>query len=394
MVQAWEQMLSEELSELRRRSRLRACPAFDGSRRARDVTIDGRPVKLCFSSNDYLGLSAHPALAEAARQGLATSGAGASASRLVSGDLPQHRELEFALAEFADAEACLLFPTGYQANLGVISSLAGPQDLVVSDALNHASLIDGCRLSRATVKVYPHADVSAAGLALATDTNPVGEPFRRKLLVTESVFSMDGDVAPLSQLSALCRQNHAALVVDEAHSMGVLGPGGKGLCIEQGINADVRIGTLGKAFGTAGGFVLGSRVLRDYLVNRARTFIYTTASPPSVAAAALAALNLVRGAEGDTRRLRLSARIRELHHALAITRAPTPITPIVLGADASALAASAALLARGIHVQAIRPPTVPEGTARLRVTLSADHEDEDIEALVRVLLETGGKTST
>lgn len=383
MPRPLDDALSEELHDLGSRNRLRRCPRFEGNSRLVSPVIDGRQAKLSFSSNDYLGLASHPALVAAAQECLGSAGVGASASRLVSGDRPEHRQLEAQLAAFAEAEACLLFPTGYQANLGVITALAGQDDLIVSDALNHASLIDGCRLSRAYVKVYEHAGLEAADTALASLHAPSGKPFRRKILVTESVFSMDGDIAPLAGLSSLCLKHNAVLVVDEAHAIGALGPRGRGLSAGLPTCPEVRIGTLGKAFGTAGGFVLGSKVLREYLVNRARTFIYTTATPPSVAAATLAALEIIRSSEGDERRDRLAERTQQLHQALHLSRAATPITPLVVGSDKAALEASTHLLSQGIYIQAIRPPTVPEGTSRLRITLSAAHEAADIEQLAR-----------
>jgi len=348
--------------------------------------VGGTPmVSLC--SNDYLGLASHPALADAAAGAAARDGFGASAARLVSGDLPAHRELEAALASFLDRPAALLFPTGYQTNLGVVTALAGPEDLIVSDALNHASLIDGCRLSRAHVAVYPHADASAAARLLA-----VGSQHRRRLLVTESLFSMDGDAAPLGALAEAAAATDSVLVVDEAHAFGALGPGGRGLCAAAGIAPDVLIGTLGKAVGAAGGFVAGSSALRDLLVNRARTFIFTTALPPSVAAAATASVGLIAGPEGERRRSLLADRQRSLGLALAarglVAGPPVgPILPVVLGSEARALAAAAGLRARGFFVPAIRPPTVPPGSSRLRITLSAAHQPADLDRFVAALAE-------
>jgi 8-amino-7-oxononanoate synthase len=338
-----------------------------------------------FCSNDYLGLASHPALAAAAAEAARRDGFGASASRLVSGDLPAHRRLEAALADFLSAPAALLFPTGYQANLGVLTALAGPNDLIVSDALNHASLIDGCRLSRARVSVFPHRDAGAARRLLAD-----GGPARRRVLVTESLFSMDGDAAPLADLAAAADETGAVLVVDEAHALGVLGPGGRGLCAEAGIVPAVLIGTLGKAFGSAGGFAAGDSLVRDILLNRARTFIFTTASPPPVAAAAEAALSLIRSPEGARRRDALTRHRLDLASRLAglgllSSSPPGPIFPVVLGTEARALAAADALRSRGYYVTAIRPPTVPAGSARLRVTLSAEHTPDEIAGLAKAL---------
>jgi 8-amino-7-oxononanoate synthase len=308
----------------------------------------------------------------------------------VAGDLPSHRALEADLAAFTGRPAALLFPTGYQANVGVISALAGAGDLIVSDAANHASLIDGCRLSRASVAIYRHGDAAEARAALAA-----GARARRRFLVTESLFSMDGDVAPLAELAEAAAAHDAALLVDEAHALGVLGPEGRGLCAAAGVVPHVLVGTLGKAFGAAGGFVAGEAALRRLLVNRARTFIYTTALPPPVAAAARASLALVAGPEGARRRARLQAGLARLAAALAptglLSRPPAgAIVPVILGSEARALAAAARLRARGIFVPAIRPPTVPAGAARLRVTLSAAHDDGDVDALAAGLVEAAG----
>ena len=377
--------LEAELEALSAAERRRACPEAAGSSRVNPV-VGGTPmVSLC--SNDYLGLASHPALADADAGAAARDGFGASAARLVSGDLPAHRELEAALASFLDRPAALLFPTGYQTNLGVVTALAGPEDLIVSDALNHASLIDGCRLSRAHVAVYPHADASAAARLLAA-----GSQHRRRLLVTESLFSMDGDAAPLGALAEAAAATDSVLVVDEAHAFGALGPGGRGLCAAAGIAPDVLIGTLGKAVGAAGGFVAGSSALRDLLVNRARTFIFTTALPPPVAAAATASVGLIAGPEGERRRSLLADRQRSLGLALAarglVAGPPVgPILPVVLGSEARALAAAAGLRARGFFVPAIRPPTVPPGSSRLRITLSAAHQPADLDRFVAALAE-------
>jgi 8-amino-7-oxononanoate synthase len=377
--------LAQELADLDARDRLRGCPQLAGSTRSR-ATLDGQDL-VNVSSNDYLGLAAHPALATAAGRAAVTAGFGAGASRLVSGDLPPHRQLELALAAYFGRPAALVFPTGYQTNLGVLTALAGPDDLIVSDAANHASIIDGCRLSRARVLIYPHRQVTAAREALrATGT------FRRRFLVTESVFSMDGDVAPLADLAELTRRARAGLIVDEAHAVGALGPAGAGLCAAAGVVPDALVGTLGKAFGAAGGFAAGVPELRAYLVNRARTFLFTTALPPPVAAAAEAALQIAASPEGDTLRASLAANVAGFAaqlagtpHAPAPASPPTAIFPIILGTDRAALDAALALRRQGFFVQAIRPPTVPEGKARLRVTLSAAHTRGEVAALADAL---------
>jgi 8-amino-7-oxononanoate synthase len=379
-------LLEEELATLAAAERLRTPPEVEGGTRVAPL-IGGRPV-LAFCTNDYLDLAAHPALAAAAAQSAARAGFGASASRLVAGDLPAHRDLEAALAAHLGRPAALLFPTGYQANLGVLVALAGRDDLIVSDALNHASIVDGCRLSRARIAIYPHRDARAAARLLAA-----GQRFRRRILVTESLFSMDGDVAPLAALADAAARTDTVLVVDEAHAFATVGPNGRGLCASAGIVPDVFVGTLGKSIGAAGGFVAGAQVLRDVLVNRARTFIYTTALPPPVAAAAAAGLALAAGPEGHRRRDLLAARCAWLADRLrtAGLAAPDPtsagpIFPIVLGSDARALSVAASLRDRGIFVPAIRPPTVPVGSARLRVTLSAGHNLDHLESLLAALV--------
>jgi 8-amino-7-oxononanoate synthase len=374
--------LEAELADLAARHRRRACPELEGASRQRP-TADGTPL-LSFCSNDYLGLASHPQVLAAAAETAEREGFGAGAARLVAGDLPSHRALERDLAAHVNRPAALLFPSGYQANLGALTALAGPSDLIVSDAANHASIIDGCRLSKATVVVFAHGDPGAAAEAL-------GRPghFRRRLLVTESLFSMDGDVAPLAELASLAASHDAVFIVDEAHALGVCGPQGRGLCAAAGLSPDVLIGTLGKAFGAAGGFAAGVSPLRDYLLNKARTFVFATATPPAVAGAARAALHLSASPDGDSRRARLHAHRHRLLESLAgkIPDRPGAILPVVLGSDQRALDASARLRNRGLFVPAIRPPTVPEGTARLRVTLSSEHTRSEIDLLSAALAE-------
>ena len=388
-MRSFEAVLEAELAELAAIGRRRVCPEVVGLSRT-SVAISGEP-RLSFCSNDYLGLAEHPALATAAAAAAARDGFGASASRLVSGDLPAHRQLEEALAQFFGRPAALVFPSGYQTNIGVLTALAGPDDVIVSDALNHASIIDGCRLSRARIAVYPHGDPDGAARLLDQ-----GRAARRRFLVTESLFSMNGDAAPLARLGEAAQSHDAVFVVDEAHAVGVLGPRGRGLCAASGVVPDVLIGTLGKAFATAGGFAAGSHALRDLLVNRARSFIFTTALPPPVAAAALAALQIADSPEGDRRRALLGAHADRLAPQLAGLRprgvetlpdpAPgSPIQPFVVGTDSAALALSAALAHHQIFVPAIRPPTVPVGSARLRITLSASHDPADLDRLLLAL---------
>jgi 8-amino-7-oxononanoate synthase len=334
---------------------------------------EARPV-VSFASNDYLGLSQHPSVVAAAHAALDRWGAGSGAARLIVGSRPVHTELEAELAAWKGAERALLFPTGFAANLGVLSTLATPGVRVCSDELNHASIIDGCRLGRGDVRVYPHRDVAAVDRLL--------EGTERAIVVTDTVFSMDGDVAPVDDMIEVCMRHEALLVLDEAHA--VLGPH-----VEVPEGADVlRVGTLSKTLGALGGFVTGPQPFVDFLVNRARPFIFTTASTPADTAAALAALRVLRSAEGDD----LVARLRQHVERIAPGH-PSPIIPLVLGDERRAIAASAALLERGLLVPAIRPPTVAPGTSRLRIALSAAHTDDQIALLADVLREVIGRAA-
>lgn len=348
-----------------------------------ELTSDGKPL-LSFCSNDYLGLANHPANLEALRNALPETGLGGAASHLICGHHDAHHELERRLAEFTGRSSALFFSTGYMANMGVISALAGRGDTIFSDRLNHASIIDGCVLSRAKVRRYRHGDVAELEAMLA-DTQG------HKLVVTDGVFSMDGDVAPLKELARVCGAHDALLVVDDAHGIGVLGPQGRGSVPALGLSEQdvpVVIGTLGKAVGTSGAFVAGPEVLMDYLVQKARTYIYTTAMPPAIARATCASIDLIE--RDDARRahvLDLVARFRREAAALGYQLMPsqTPIQPILVGDNWSALALSQALEEKGLLVTAIRPPTVPEGEARLRVTLSAAHSHADLDLLLQAL---------
>ncbi|BES70690.1 8-amino-7-oxononanoate synthase [Marinobacter nanhaiticus D15-8W] len=348
-----------------------------------DMVVDGRPV-LSFCSNDYLGLANDPDAIAAARDALPETGLGGGASHLICGHHSAHHRLEETLARFTGRESALFFSTGYMANMGVISALAGRGDTIFSDRLNHASLIDGCILSRATVKRYPHCDMTALEEQLATTDG-------HKLVVTDGVFSMDGDVAPLPEMAALCRKHDALLVVDDAHGFGCVGPEGRGSVAHFGLGSEdvpIVIGTLGKAFGTSGAFVAGSAMMVDYLVQKARTYIYTTAMPPAVALASCTSVRLVKQADDRREHLaRLINRFRREAQALGYTLMPsdTPIQPILLGDAWSALALSKALEGRGIWVTAIRPPTVPEGESRLRVTFSASHTEAHLDKLLTAL---------
>ncbi|HET8723025.1 MAG TPA: 8-amino-7-oxononanoate synthase [Anaeromyxobacteraceae bacterium] len=362
------------------------------------VGVGGRAlVNLC--GNDYLGLAAHPRVQRAAAEAARRYGAGAGAARLVVGDQLLHHELEERLARFKGAESALLFSSGYHVNAGVPGALVGLDDDVFSDEWNHASIIDGCRLSRARVHVYRHGDVEHLGelLAAAAAGGPAAGPGapgairrRRRLVVTDAVFGMDGDAAPLREIAALCERHGAMLYLDEAHSTGVLGATGSGLAEHLGVTdrVDVLMGTLGKALGSFGAFVAGSRPLTDWLVSRARTFVFTTALPPPSVAAALAALDVLESEPGRRRHLdALSARMKAGLDALGFPMGGVvaPIFPVVLGEERRALEASARLREAGFLVKAIRPPTVPRGTSRLRVSLSASHTPEQVDGFLAAL---------
>ncbi len=335
---------------------------------------DGRPV-VTFASNDYLGLTAHPAVVAAAHDALDRWGAGSGSARLIVGSRPVHTQLEAALAEWRACAAAALFPTGFAANLGVISALAADDVVVCSDELNHASIIDGCRLARARgaeLAVWRHGDLDA----LAAVLSGPGGRHRRAVVVSDTVFSMDGDQADVAALAALCAAHGALLVLDEAHA--VLGPAVDPAALGCEV---LRVGTLSKTLGSLGGFVAGPQELVDLVVNTSRPYIFTTAPTPADSAAALAALRILRSAEGDA----LVARLRGHVDMVAGPTHPSPIVPIVIGGDREAVAAAELLLADGLLVPAIRPPTVPAGTARLRVTLSAAHTPEHVARLVAAL---------
>jgi len=369
---------------LRRRRRTADTPC------APHQTVDGRPM-LAFCSNDYLGLAAHPAIVAALQEGAALYGAGSGASHLVSGHGRAHAQFEAAAAAFMaphipDAQALYLC-TGYMANLAVLTALGNDKEAeIFSESLNHASLIDGARLARAGVTVYGHGDVAMLATQLAASTAPT------KIVVTDSVFSMDGDLAPLPALLALCEQYGAWLVVDDAHGFGVLGEHGRGALEHFGLSSShlVYVGTLGKAAGVGGAFIAAHASVIDLLVQRARPYIYTTAAPPALAHALLTSLDIIGGAEGTARRAQLTRLTAQLDGALQLQRwrrvpSTTPIQAIIIGGNEDAMAAAASLHAQGLWVPAIRPPTVPANTARLRVTLSAAHTEQDVAQLAAAL---------
>jgi 8-amino-7-oxononanoate synthase len=357
-----------------------------GRRRSGLSGIHSSPAPICFSSNDYIGLASR----KWSEASLATA-TGAGASRLIAGDHESIRVLECALGQWVGLPSALVFSSGYAANVGLLTALAGPDVEVFSDALNHASIIDGCRLSRARVHVYPHLDLRALAEALAAA--PTG---RRRLVVTESIFSMDGDQPDLRSLSELARRAGASLIVDEAHALGVVGPNGRGACAQAGVVPEVLVATFGKALGLAGAAVLTTPAVRELLWNRSRSLVFSTAISPLLAACATEAVELVAGGEGDERRARLAARWRLLGEAIPLLGrsmtgrdGPGPIASVVLGSEQAAVAAAEALLRRGVWVHPIRPPTVPPGTSRLRITLSSSHHPTEIERLAAALVAEG-----
>ncbi len=370
-----------------RRRRMRQVTLTEGGQ----WVVDGRPV-IHLTSNDYLGLSRHPKVVEAAKEALGRWGASASSARLIAGSLEPHRALEEALAAFEGTEAALLYSTGYMANVGVISALVGAGDVVYSDELNHASIIDGCRLSGAALITYPHADSNALGAMLAEDE--AEGRYRRKLLVTDGLFSMDGDVAPLAALVEIKERYGCWMLVDEAHATGVLGESGRGSLEHAGVSgrAEFVVGTLGKSLGSFGAYVAAERDAVEYLVNRSRSFIFTTAPSPPVVAAARAALEVLE-AEPD-RRDRLWDNVRRMARGLEALGArtmgsSTHIIPILVGRDDETMNLSEALLEAGLFAQGIRPPTVPKGTSRLRLTVTASLEAIEVERALEILAEVG-----
>ncbi|MFQ5585740.1 MAG: 8-amino-7-oxononanoate synthase [Thermodesulfobacteriota bacterium] len=375
--------LAEELEELRARGLYRTTRSIEGPQGPR-VTIDGKNL-LNLSSNNYLGLADHPKIKKAAAKALQRYGAGAGASRLVSGDMPPHRELEVHLARFKGTEAALLFNSGYHANLAIITALVGRGDVILSDRLNHASLIDAAILSRSKIKRYPHCDTDTLGRFLREHRQS-----RRRLIVTDGLFSMDGDIAPLKEIARLAERYDAILMVDDAHATGTLGEHGRGSLEHHGIASSdiIQMGTLGKAIGSFGAFVAGRRELIDYLINRARPFIFTTALPPSVCAASSAALEIIREEPELIEALReRAAFMRSALKAAGLNTmtSESQIIPLLIGDPEKTVAVSDSLLAEGLYVQAIRPPTVPAGTSRLRITVMATHSFDDLRSAARTI---------
>jgi 8-amino-7-oxononanoate synthase len=396
-VNSFDEELNRRLATLHAQGLHRELRRVDTPQGTR-IRIDGRTL-LNFSSNDYLGLANDPILKEATIQAVEKFGAGSGASRLICGSLAPHHELEEALANFKGAEAALSFSTGYATAIGTICALLGKNDVIVLDKLVHACIVDAARLSGAKIRVFAHNDLNdlekilrwrstfrLPGSTLKRELQPP-----RTLIVTDSVFSMDGDAAPLREIVALKEKHGAWLMVDEAHATGLYGKNRRGLVEESGASGQIEIqmGTLGKAVGASGGYICGSRPLIDFLVNRARSFIFSTAPVPAAAAAATAGVRLIQSPAGETRRTLLWVRVEKLQSEIGNRKSeiPSAIIPILIGNETRAVAASAALREQGIFVPAIRYPTVARGKARLRVTLTATHTTEEINLLVATLNE-------
>ena len=375
--------LAAELARLRTEHLYRSRAVVDGPQGA-EILVDGARY-LSFCSNDYLGLANHPRVIAALQEGVSMYGAGSGASHLVTGHQRPHHALEEALAAFTGRPRALLFSSGYLANLGTAAALASRGDTLWEDRLNHASLLDAGLLSGARLHRYPHGDAAALRRRLMENTG------RHPMIITDGVFSMDGDLAPLPQLTEISQRHDAWLMVDDAHGLGVMGASGRGTLEHFGLDdkaVPILIGTLGKAFGTFGAFVAGDEDLIEYLIQRARSYVYTTALPPAVAHATLASLRVLDEETWRREHLhRLIARFRRGAQQLGMELLPssTPIQPLLLGASERALSLSATLRRRGIYVSAIRPPTVPDGTARLRITLSAAHSEVHVDRLLSAL---------
>ena len=384
--------LSEQLSEFRANGTYQRLRELQGP--CEPVSIyDGKEV-INLASNNYLGLANHPKLKEAAIAAIQKFGAGTGAVRTISGTLDMHMELERRIAAFKHVEACVVFQSGFTANAGTVSAVLGKDDHIISDELNHASIIDGCRLSRAKIHVFPHADVAVAGEKLAALEGVPG----RKLLITDGVFSMDGDIGPLPALCALAEKYGAIMMVDDAHSSGVLGRNGRGTVDHFGLHGhvDIQVGTLSKAVGVLGGYVCGTRDFIEYLYHRARPFLFSTSHPPAVTAACLAAFDLL---ESEPERIdALWANTRYFKEELArlgfdTGRSETPITPIFVGEAAAAHAFSKALFAEGLFATGIGFPTVPQGKARIRTIVTATHTREQLDRALEILARVARRMS-
>lgn len=376
-------LIEDRLKKLRDEDRYRFLRRVDTAQEAR-ITLDGKPV-LLFCSNNYLGLANHPELQAAACEAVERFGCGSGASRLISGNMRLHEQLEEALARFKQYPSSILFGSGYAANVGILSSLMEAGDVIFSDSLNHASIIDGCRLSRADVKIYRHGDTEHLASLMES-----AKEYRKRLIVTDTLFSMDGDLAPLPDLVRLARRHDSMLMLDEAHAVGVMGPNGRGAAEHYGLDdaADISVGTLGKSLGSFGAFAVCRPEIREFLVNHARSLIYSTSLPPPVLATAAKALEILE-AEPE-RRQRLSDNANQLAKGIRALgfHVPEPVTPIqsvVMGEEGKAMSLCEQLLLRGVYAQGIRPPTVPPETSRIRFSLMATHTDEDIRQALQAL---------
>jgi 8-amino-7-oxononanoate synthase len=397
-VNPFDEELNRRLAALRQQNLHRELRRVDSPPGTR-IRIGGRTL-LNFSSNDYLGLANDPVLKEAAIRAVEKFGAGSGASRLICGSLAPHHELEETLAHFKNAEAALAFSTGYATAIGTIGALLGKDDVIVLDKLVHACIVDAARLSGAKIRVFAHNDLDDLEKILkwaATDSRHPPPATRHILIVTESIFSMDGDVAPLREIVALKEKHGAWLMVDEAHATGLYGKNRRGLAEEAGVagRIEIQMGTLGKAIGASGGYICGSRPLIDFLVHRARSFIFSTAPVPAAAAAATAGIRFIQSKTGEDRRNGLWQRVKELKLKLKTQnpKFPSAIVPVLIGDESKTVAISAALRERSIFVPAIRYPTVARGQARLRVTLTAAHTTKEINLLAASLNELVNRKS-
>jgi len=388
-----DQFLKQELERLKTSGLYRDMKRITGHIDT-TVSIDGKEVIL-LSSNNYLGLAFHPKLKEAAASALREYGTGACASRLISGNMEIHEELENKTAKFKGCQSAIVFPTGYMANIGVITSLAGNGDLILSDELNHASIIDGCKLSGAEVRVYPHKNIEKLKEILSQGNASSSKgSYKRMLIVTDGVFSMDGDITPLPEILDVAREEDALVILDDAHATGVLGENGKGTAEHFGLTDEnlIHMGTFSKALGSMGGYIAGSKVIIEYLRNNARPFIYSTALPPSVCASSIAAIDILEKEPSIRTRLwRNIARFRKGLTNLGYNtmESQTQIIPILIGDASLTMKFATAIFQKGVYAPGIRPPTVPEGKSRIRTSLMASHTDEQIDKVLAVFESEG-----
>jgi len=378
--------ITDELNVLKESNLLREFRIIEGTQ-GPHVEVDGK-VYLSFCSNNYLGLANNPLIKQAAIDAINRYGWGAGASRLVSGSMTLHQELEKKIAKFKGTEAALLFPTGYMANIGAICALVSKEDIVTGDKLNHASIIDGCRQSGAAFRIYPHKDLNQLESLLQRSSS-----YRRRLVITDSLFSMDGDIAPLQEIVDLVKKYDAILMVDDAHAIGIFGKNGRGMAeyfnLERKI--DIIMGSLSKAIGGIGGFIAGSKNLIEFLKNKARSFIYTTALPPAACAASIAGLTLIQEDKSLVNKLweninHLRTRLSGFQNNITVE---SPVVSVIVGSSGDALDLSKKLYQKGVLIPAIRPPTVPHGTSRLRISLMATHTKDDINKLIDTMKDTG-----